>query len=253
MSAVPHTEFVAAQPQYVLVAQTLIDDIRQGTYGVGDLLPAETALCTLFGVSRHTMREAMRLLIERGLVTRQRGVGTTVTSREPRAHYTQSTASVADLPQYVEETRLVTKEIKDVLATGELTDLLDCPPGQRWLYARGFRYLGSGKEPIALTQIYVNAAYAGIKGLIGALKVPVYVLIERQYGERVAEVKQRIDAKVLDADEARALSVAAGSAGLVITRHYYAAGGRLLEVAVNLHPAERFSYSMSLRTAPPQG
>ncbi len=250
MSAVPSAEIVATQPQYVLVAQTLIDDIRRGNYGVGDLLPPETALCTQFGVSRHTMREAMRLLIERGLVTRQRGIGTTVTSREPRAHYTQSTASVADLPQYVEETRLVTTEVKDVLAMGELSELLSCPPGQRWLYARGFRYLGSGKDPIALTHIYTNAAYAGIQGLIGAPDAPVYSLIERQYGERVAEVRQRIDAKVITPEEARALNVASGSAGLVITRHYYAVSGRLLEVAVNLHPAERFSYSMSLRTAP---
>lgn len=248
MSAVPSAEIVATQPQYVLVAQTLIDDIRRGHYGVGQMLPPETALCTQFGVSRHTMREAMRLLIERGLVTRQRGVGTTVTSREPRAHYTQSTASVADLPQYVEETRLVTKEVKDVLAIGELSELLACPPGQRWLYARAWRYIGRGKDPIALTHIYVNAAYAGIKDLIGAPNVPVYSLIERQYGERVAEVKQRIDAKILAPDEAAALNVPSGSAALVITRHYYAASGRLLEVAVNLHPADRFSYSMSLRT-----
>lgn len=248
MSAVSSAEIVATQPQYVLVAQTLIDDIRRGHYGVGDLLPPETSLCTQFGVSRHTMREAMRLLIERGLVTRQRGIGTTVTAREPRAHYTQSTASVADLPQYVEETRLVIKELKDVLAVGELSELLACPPGQRWLYARAWRYVGRSKDPIALTHIYVHAAYSGIKGLIGAPNVPVYSLIERQYGERVAEVKQRIDAKILGADEAQALNVPEGSAALMITRHYHAASGRLLEVAVNLHPADRFSYSMSLRT-----
>ncbi len=248
MSAAPSAEIVATQPQYALVAQTLIDDIRRGHYGVGDLLPPETALCTQFGVSRHTMREAMRLLIERGLVTRQRGVGTTVTAREPRAHYTQSTASVADLPQYVEETRLVTKEVKDVLAMGELSQLLACPPGQRWLYARAWRYVGRSKDPIALTHIYINAAYAGIKALIGAPNVPVYSLIERQYGERVAEVKQRIDAKILAPDEAAALNVPSGSAALVITRHYYAASHRLLEVAVNLHPADRFSYSMTLLT-----
>jgi GntR family transcriptional regulator len=248
MSAVPQAELVGTQPQYVLIAQALVDDIRRGRYAVGALLPPETELCTHFGVSRHTVREAMRLLIQRGLVTRQRGVGTTVTAREARAHYTQSTASLADLPQYVEETRLVTREVKDVLAMGELSELLACPPGQRWLYARGCRYVGRSKDPIALTHIYVNAAYAGIQNLIGSPKVPVYSLIEQQYGERVAEVKQRIDARVIGAEEAKLLNVTNGSAGLVITRHYYAASGRLLEVAVNLHPSDRFSYSMSLRT-----
>lgn len=240
---------VGVQPQYVLVAQTLIDDIRH-RYSVGDLLPSEAALCTQFGVSRHTVREAMRLLIERGLIVRQRGIGTTITAREPRGHYTQSTMSVADLPQYVEETRLVTKEVTDVVATDELSQLLDCPPGQRWLHAWCYRYLGDSEEPIALTYIYVNIAYAGIKELIGAPSVPVYSLIERQYGEQVVEVKQRIDARVITPDEAKLLDVDSGTAALVITRHYYAASGALVEAAVNLHPAERFSYSMSLRPAP---
>lgn len=234
------------RPQYALIAQALTDDIRRGHYGLGDLLPPEVNLCTQFGVSRHTIREAMRLLIQGGLVSRQRGIGTHVAAVDPHAHYTQSTASIADLPRYVEETRLVVKQLQDEIADEELADLLDCPAGQRWLHAHCSRHVGRGKEPIALTDIYVPAAYSGIKDAIGSAAVPVYSLIERRYGERVAEVKQRIDAIVIAPREAKALDVRPGSAGLVITRRYYSAAGALLEVAINLHPADRFSYTMSL-------
>lgn len=247
MSTVPAAEMMASQPQYVLVAQALIDDIRRGRYPVGELLPPETLLCTQFGVSRHTVREAMRLLIQRGLVSRQRGVGTQVMSSEPHAHYTQSTASLADLPRYVEETRLVVREIVDVLADEEVAELLECPVGQRWMHVHGFRYIGSVKEPVALTDVYIKAAYAGIKEAIATEPVPVYSLIERLYGVRVAEVKQGVEATIIGARQARALNVTPGSAGLVITRRYYAEGGHLVEVAVNLHPADRFSYQMTLR------
>jgi DNA-binding GntR family transcriptional regulator len=234
------------QPQYALIAEALMDDIRRGRYALGDLLPPEVNLCTQFGVSRHTIREAMRLLIQRGLVSRQRGIGTHVAATEPHAHYTQSTASIADLPRYVEETRLVVRELHDVIAGEELADLLECPVGQRWLHAHGSRHVGRGKEPIALTDVYVTAAYSGIKDAIGSARVPVYTLIERQYGERVAEVKQRIDAVVIAPRQAKALDVRPGSAALVITRRYYSVSGALLEVAINLHPADRFSYTMSL-------
>jgi GntR family transcriptional regulator len=246
MNAILSPETLATQPQYVLIAQALIDDIKRGRYAVGDLLPPEVSLCTQFGVSRHTIREAMRLLIQRRLVSRQRGIGTHVVATEAHAHYTQSTASISDLPRYVEETRLVVKHLEDVIADDHLADLLECPVGQRWLHARGFRHVGRGKEPIALTDVYVPAAYSGIKEAIGSMRVPVYTLIERQYGERVTEVKQRIDAIVIGAKEAKALDVRRGSAALVVTRRYYAASGALLEVAVNLHPADRFSYTMSL-------
>ena len=240
-------ELLAGRPQYALVAQRLIDDIRHGRYGVGQLLPAEHDLCTQFGVSRHTVREAMRLLQERGLVSRQRGIGTVVKANRFDPRYVQSTASISDLLQYVEETRLVTRESRDVIADEGLAELLRCAPGQRWLHVRGSRYAGPEAEPIALTDIYVNAAYAGNRHMIGVQKVPVYTLIEQQYGEGVVEVKQQISATLVGDDDARALKVEPGTAGLLITRHYVGSRDNVLEVAVNLHPAQRFSYSLSLR------
>lgn len=244
---------LASQPQYVLVAQALIDDIERGRYPVGSLLPPELDLCTHFGVSRHTVREAIRRLQERGLVTRQRGVGTAVRAERVEPGYVQSVASIADLPQYVEDTRLVTHASEDVIADDSLAELLDCPVGQRWVHVTGYRYAGRDRLPIALTHIYINAAYGGIHKLIGTLKVPVYTLIERQYGEAVVEVKQEIRATLLGAGEARELKVRRGSAGLEIIRRYLGTNGRVLEVAINRHPAARFSYSMTLRLQPPAG
>lgn len=244
---------VATQPQYALVAQALMDDIKRGHYAVGSLLPAELDLCTQFGVSRHTVREAIRRLQDRGLVTRQRGIGTTVRASRIEPRYVQSTASIADLPQYVEDTRLVTTEAHNVIADKALAELLKCSVGQRWVKVIGFRYAGREKLPMALTHIYINAAYAGIQKLIGTMKVPVYTLIEKQYGESIVEIKQEISATSIKPDEARALKVRSGSAGLVVTRRYLGANDRVIEVAVNLHPADRFSYSMSLRLQTPAG
>lgn len=251
MNHMADASVIASQPQYALVAQTLMEDIRRGHYPVGSLLPPELDLCTQFSVSRHTVREAIRRLQERGLVTRQRGIGTSVKANRVDPRYVQSTASISDLPRYVEDTRLVTTEASDVIADKALAELLKCPVGQRWVKVTGFRYAGKDKLPMALTHVYVNAAYAGVQKLIGTMKVPVYTLIERQYGETIVEVKQEISATSIKAEDARALKVRPGSAGLVVTRRYLGANDRLIEVAVNLHPADRFSYSMSLRLQTP--
>jgi DNA-binding GntR family transcriptional regulator len=242
---------VATQPQYVLVAQALMKDITGGRFPVGTLLPTEFDLCTQFGVSRHTVREAIRRLQERGLVTRQRGIGTSVKSNRVETRYVQSTATIADLPRYVEDTRLVTTEAQDVIADEALAGVLGCPAGQRWVRVTGFRYAGRAKLPMALSQIYVNAAYGGIQKLIGTLKVPVYTLLEKQYGITIVEVKQEISATTIATADAKRLTVKPGSAGLVVTRRYYGINDHLIEAAVNLHPADRFSYSMSLRLQVP--
>jgi GntR family transcriptional regulator len=244
---------VASPPQYVLVAQRLIDDIQGGRYPVGSLLPTEFDLCTQFGVSRHTVREAIRRLQERGLVTRQRGVGTTVKANRAESRYVQSSAAISDLPQYVEDTRLVTTEAADLIADAALAELLKCPAGQRWVKVTGFRYAGREKLPMALTDIYINAAYGGVRKLIGTMKVPVYTLLEKQYGITIVEVEQEIRATTMGAADAKRLKVKPGSAGLLVTRRYLGDNDRLIEVSVNLHPAERFSYSMSLRLPVPAG
>ena len=54
--------------------------IANGTYNPGDRLPAEAELCDLFGVGRSTLREAIRVLANRGVVIVRHGDGTFVGS-----------------------------------------------------------------------------------------------------------------------------------------------------------------------------
>jgi DNA-binding GntR family transcriptional regulator len=73
--------------------------------------------------------------------------------------------------------------------------------------------------------------------------VPIYTLIEGQFGERVTHVQQDISAASLDAANARLLKAKAGSPALHIVRRYQNARDQTIEVALNLHPAGRFTYS----------
>jgi DNA-binding GntR family transcriptional regulator len=93
----------------------------------------------------------------------------------------------------------------------------------------------------------VHAAYAGIRSLIGKRTGPIYTWIEDMYDERVVEVVQTLRAVTVPDALATRLAVPAGSAALEIERVYKSAKHRIIEVAFNLHPADRFSYSISLR------
>jgi len=56
------------------VAATIKDSILNGYWKPGDRLPSETELGNQFGVSRHTIREALRALELSGLITIRTGV-----------------------------------------------------------------------------------------------------------------------------------------------------------------------------------
>src|SRR5688500_11317383 len=94
------------ETRYSTVARALLDDIERGAFAVGSLLPSEAELGSRFGVSRNTVREAVRQLEELRLVTRRQGVGTLVAARQVPGRYVQSVGAVPDLRQYVKSTRL---------------------------------------------------------------------------------------------------------------------------------------------------
>jgi DNA-binding FadR family transcriptional regulator len=62
------------KPAYVQVAGQLQDLIVRGRLTAGQRLPVEAELSTMFGVSRSTIREALRLLSSQNLVETRRGV-----------------------------------------------------------------------------------------------------------------------------------------------------------------------------------
>ncbi len=69
------------EPKYKAVADELRRQIANGAYSDGQALMTEVEMKDHFGVSRQTVRQAISLLEEDGLVLRRRGSGTYVTHR----------------------------------------------------------------------------------------------------------------------------------------------------------------------------
>lgn len=66
---------------YEQIVQQIEESILKGTLRPGDQLPAERDLASQFGVSRTAIREAVKVLQEKGLVEARAGKGTFVTNR----------------------------------------------------------------------------------------------------------------------------------------------------------------------------
>lgn len=63
------------EPIYEVVLRRIEADLRSGRLGIGDRLPAERALAEQFGISRASVREALRVLDAMGVVRSRRGTG----------------------------------------------------------------------------------------------------------------------------------------------------------------------------------
>lgn len=65
-------------PKYIKVKAELANQIRKGVYEDNELVPSESELMKQFGVSRFTVRQAVRELVQDGLLRTEQGKGTFV-------------------------------------------------------------------------------------------------------------------------------------------------------------------------------
>ena len=85
--------------KYLVIAQELEHLLRQGL-GEGQKLPTEAALCRQYGCSRQTVRSALELLKEKGLILRRQGSGSYPTQSAARTSR-QIALVLADKEEYL--------------------------------------------------------------------------------------------------------------------------------------------------------
>ncbi|WP_353236088.1 GntR family transcriptional regulator [Diaphorobacter ruginosibacter] len=243
----PSLAVLGSQPRYLQLAQTLLNEIESGRYPVGTQLPTEFELCEQFGVSRSTAREAVKRLVSLGLVVRQPRVGSTVCARVATTGYRQSIAEVSDLYQYATETTLHIESGDMVQIDAMQAQQVEGAAGETWLHLLGRRHVAASSDPICVTELWIHPAFRSVQGLKGPLSRAVHAVIEEQFGEVITSVEQEIRALVLSDAHADELGAARGSAGLWVCRKYRNKLQQLVELAISIHPADRFSYTTVLR------
>ncbi len=237
----------ATEPLYQQVARVLREEVVAGVYPVGALLPTEDSLTERFSVSRYTVREALRLLREDGLVSSRRGAGTEVIPPPAPDTDTHQVMSINDLVTFASGTRFAIESIKLVSIGGKVAARTGLTEGDEWLEVHGYRFSESDNNPVCWTEYYINRAYAGVGRLLQRHKGPIFPLIEDMFGLRIIEVQQQISATLVSATLAKGLQVDQGSAALEVRRTYTTAEGEIAQVTINTHPASRFQHSMTMR------
>lgn len=233
--------------KHSLVSEALSTAILDGKYKIGDLLPSELELSQRFGVSRNTVRAALRSLQDMGLITSQQGIGSFVQRDKLVSHYSYAFNSAEDLLQYAKITSGCVVSRTEIEVDAELALSFGCKAGEHWWRILTVRTDVSTNNVIAFSEIYIPLLFGTVLDEADQTGKPIFTLIETRFGQRITEIEQDIMCvqRVRD-EEASYLKVAPGSPAIEITRRYLGVGGRLLEMTRSIYPAETFKYSMRL-------
>ena len=235
----------SGSPRYRELADLLQKEIETEKFAVGSRMPTELELCERFGVSRFTVREALRRLIDLGMVLRRQGSGTVVISRNPATKFVQRLHSIEELLQYSKDTRLKVHNTGDVQVTPQEAAMIGCEPEDEWHKIEGIRFLDD-KSPICWTDVFVRPAYKQLANQIGKDGTPVFMVFEKEFGVIADSVSMDLFAGSIEKSKAWALGVEPNSPSLIIVRRYKDQNGETFEVSVSEHPAGRFTFSIDL-------
>jgi GntR family transcriptional regulator len=233
-------------PRYQEIMRAISDDISSGRVAVGARLPTEQELCAQHGAGRHTIREAIRGLVEVGMLERRPRLGTTVISAEPIIGYQWVPVSVEDIANNMHATWIVRPRGQSMVADEDAARRLGCQVGTRWYRFAGPRVLRdrSVRDPVCFSEQYVPNTAKARQAIATAAISPLDVPLQR--------VEQEIRAGLLSDEQAEALRAEPGSPALVVVRRHHGARDRLVAIGIHTHPADRYSIVMQLRVGADQ-
>lgn len=148
-----------AIPLYMQIYQELKQKIKDEVYKYGDNIPTEFELQEIYNVSRITVRQAIQVLEQEGLVVRARGKGTVVSANE---NIEELLTQIRSFTEEMKDRNMVagTKfaEISEVSATAELAYIFSCSEGDKLYYLRRVRT--ANEKPIVLFDTYLMSKKA---------------------------------------------------------------------------------------------
>ena len=233
-------------PRYKELTEELRAEILAGEYSE-DSFPTESDLCKRYGVSRFTVREALRALQSEGLIARKRGSGTIIqpaVARGGALH--QPLSNVGEIQQYARDTQAKFERMGEAPLPKVIAEQAGIVAGGRWTRFKGLRTSGGSSQPIATTEAYVHESLAEAAKKVAPGEETIFRQLERLAGIRISVVTQDIQAVAASSEVAKRLGVPKRSPCLLVVRCYKDAEGNILEISANHHPGDRFAYSMHI-------
>ncbi len=235
------------KPRYLELADLLRSAVLLGEFGNGQGFPTEAVLCQKYGVSRFTIREALRKLETEGLISRRRGSGTTIHPASARAGALhQPLSNVGEILQYARDTTIRFETLGTVPIPPTVAEQIGIVPESDWLFFRGLRQKEGRKRPIAVTEAWVRPDLAPALADFDHESMTIFGQLQSRADIQIKQITQDIQAIAASEQIAVDLGIETNDPVLRILRSYFDQTDAIFEVSASFHPGERFAYSMHI-------
>ncbi len=223
---------------YQRLYNILREKIWNKVYVPGTKLPTERELCDEYGVSRITVRHALMLLEEQGLIERMQGRGTFVKASKPKKIAIMDYAYSKSMKQESPDTmrKLITRKV--IVPPRDIASSLSLLQNEECLYFERLD-INSG-ENLAFDQVYIPLEFStSLKDEL-LTRIDFLSIWEKNEPVKLSFVKEAIEAIAADDFSAKRLSVPIGSPILMDTEIVFDKEERPVAVFISKYRYDRF-------------
>ena len=235
------------QSRYGKLALALRDRILQGEWAPGDVIPAESALAQSYGVALGTIRQALALLVEDGVLQRRHGKGTFVTKGVDGASMMRffRFRGVDDGQSETPQSRILSSRMRSATATE--ADAFGLTKGAQVLHLERLRSLAS--EPCLLETIVLPLPLFGKLADSDTHEWDdlLYPMYQQRCGVVIQKTQDHLSFSQLNATQAKRLKLAAAHPCVLVERQAFDMAGRCVELRTTRGDAFSFKYSTQLQ------
>lgn len=207
----------ASQPLWRQLQSQLLERVKTGEFA--EHFPGEFALVTEYGVSRHTVRQALQQLRDDGVIVSERG-------RQPRVapapEIQQPMGALYSLFASVETAGLAQRSIvklRDIRADGLVSERLQLEASTPLLYLERLRL--AGDAPLAIDRVWLPANIAKPLATADFTHTSLYAELADRTGIRLEHGTEDIHAVIPTAAERKQLDCGPETAAFSINRLGY--------------------------------
>lgn len=223
-------------------ADAIAAAITAGDYAPGAQLPAEEQMASNLGVSRATLRDALRQLQDRGLIIRRHGRGTFVAKRPIRKDLNRNFGITAMIQSggYRPGTRGL--ELRNEIADRELAQSLGLSPGDPVTILERVRL--ADDRPVVWSRDAMPRRFLNVAEAMSADDASLYGLLFKLHQVTVYRGVAELSPKSASAALAERLQVKRGAPILYIKQVDYDGSGTPVLCSVEYHVSDWISFTL---------
>lgn len=235
-----------AMPLYHQVEQLIRFRVSKGEYQPGQQIPSENELCQELGVSRITVREALRELVNEKILRRVQGKGTFVAPPQPSGlPPIKYVGFIDEIYERVRKLSVKTVEMSEAPATDEVRRILGLG-AEVTTITRIKRLRYTGDEPFSFTINYLPTAIGSRVKADDLYSVPLLAVLEGDLKIPVIRAEETVEAAPADPEISARLAIPALYPVMHIKRIMFTKGNQPFEIVESYYRADKYQYSVTL-------